>query len=1278
MRLKPLLLTIVSLVAGIVAQAQSNLVLLVSQPGDYIGLGTSHITANPAEFTFTGTPALVVVGALGYIIAFAGPGESNLTVGTYTNAARWTTRGAAPGLEVTADFRGCSTICGGFQILELHTDASGNVDRFWAKFTQYCECSMPPLAGEVRYHSQLAPPAPTVARTLRVPADFPSIQAALTNTSPLAVDTVLVAPGIYHESVGFQGRIARVISSDGPAATLIAAPAGTAAASFNSGETADALLSGFTITNSAIGVSIGNSSPTITSNVIVNCGQGIVCGSANAVIRGNRIVGSHSTDIGFGVGSAIALGGAASPLLEGNIVESNDAGISMNSAGSPIIRNNVLQANRGNAIEMLNFTDADIIQNLILGNGGSGIWCTVAAGTRGPRVVNNTILENSVAGIYAAGPGATAQVINNIILGNPALVVGGFNDGSPPIFQNNDFYSASGAAYSGLITNLTGIAGNLSTDPWFACQPGGDFHLLAGSPCIDAGTNLPSVLPVTDFDGNPRILPGSTNGAGKVDLGAFEFNPALPPVPCLYIICPSNIVVSAPPGQNTAVVTYPKPEATRAVTVTSAPASGSVFPAGTNVVTCTASSGTNAVSCTFTVTVLVWPTITVQPQDTYLLAGQTLDLLVLAGGSAPLAYSWLFQGARIAGATNSTLTITNVQADRQGAYQAVVANSPGSITSRVAMVRVSPAAPQIVAWPALVSVPAGSNATFTVTSYGSAPMTARWLKDGSFLSQGTSTQLVLTNVQLPDAGAYQLILSNSLGTATSTVATLEVLPSPPTFVVQPTDATVLSGDDLGLRALARGSEPIAYQWRQNGVSIAGANQSLLTISSVTTAAVGAYDVLATNSFGAATSVVAQVSVNQWPLFQQELTNLIVDAGSTVALTVAVTGSGTPAYAWQWNGAPIPGAGPSLLLTNLQPSRSGYYRVTVTNPFGRIASTARLSVFGPTSRVVAWGDNSGGQTNVPANLDDAVAVAGGDFFSVALHRNGTLLAWGSNADGETDVPTDGVPLVAIAAGAGHTLALTEEGTVVAWGRNDSGQTVVPDGLASVISVAAGGGHSLALLVSGRVLAWGNNQFGQARVPASLTGVSAIAAGRHHSLALRADGTVVGWGQQTYGQATPPPGLSGVVGIGAGYLHSVALRADGTVLAWGDNSSGQTNVPAGLTNVIAIAAGDLHTLALRADGSVAAWGDNTLGQTVIPASVTGVIGIAAGYYHGLALLPATRRLHIHTAINSVVIEWSGSATLQWSPTVSGPFTDLPGVAGAYTNTDFSFPSKYFRLR
>ncbi len=197
-----------------------------------------------------------------------------------------------------------------------------------------------------------------------------------------------------------------------------------------------------------------------------------------------------------------------------------------------------------------------------------------------------------------------------------------------------------------------------------------------------------------------------------------------------------------------------------------------------------------------------------------------------------------------------------------------------------------------------------------------------------------------------------------------------------------------------------------------------------------------------------------------------------------------------------------------------------------------------------------------------------------------------MAWGCRGYdfGQCSVPAGLSGVTAIAAGNWHSLALRNDGTVVAWGcgsDHDHGQCSVPAGLRDVTAIAAGSEFDLALTSDGTVVGWGSDSAGQSNVPAGLSGVTAIAAGEYHGLALKSDSTVVAWGcgddqdmPTDIGQCSVPWGLKDVSAIAAGDWHSLALKRTGKVVAWGCASPhdyGQCNVPAGLSGITAIAAG-----------------------------------------------------------------------------------------------------------
>lgn len=314
----------------------------------------------------------------------------------------------------------------------------------------------------------------------------------------------------------------------------------------------------------------------------------------------------------------------------------------------------------------------------------------------------------------------------------------------------------------------------------------------------------------------------------------------------------------------------------------------------------------------------------------------------------------------------------------------------------------------------------------------------------------------------------------------------------------------------------------------------------------------------------------------------------------------------------------------VVMATVAPNAGWWLTNKVTVAGGGDVNTANNTATDLTAVVesgypVAWGSNDAKQSDVPAGLDNVVAVAGGQSHSLALTSDGTVVAWGDNTSGQSKVPAGLDNVIAVAAGAQHSLALQSDGTVVAWGDNTYGQTKVPASLANVIAIAAGGNYSLALESNGVVLAWGNKgaPIGQA-IPGTISLVTAIATGGAVSLAVRNNETIVGWGDDSWGQTNVPGTLTNAVAFGIGGAHCIALKSDGTVAAWGNNSWGQTNVPGGLNYAVSISAGQSHNLALKSTGTVVAWGENNFGQTTLPSGLSSVTAIAAGWYNSIAVV------------------------------------------------------------
>jgi phosphatidylinositol-3-phosphatase len=145
------------------------------------------------------------------------------------------------------------------------------------------------------------------------------------------------------------------------------------------------------------------------------------------------------------------------------------------------------------------------------------------------------------------------------------------------------------------------------------------------------------------------------------------------------------------------------------------------------------------------------PSITEQPQDTTVTAGQAASFTVTATGTAPLAYQWRGGGSLIVGATAASYTTAATSvADSGEAFSVVVTNSAGTFTSGNAILSVNPA-----------SIPA-----LSITTSSLAGGFVQSAYTDTLLATGGKTPYAWTVVsgQLP-AG---LVLSEATGTISGT------------------------------------------------------------------------------------------------------------------------------------------------------------------------------------------------------------------------------------------------------------------------------------------------------------------------------------------------------------------------------------------------------------------------------------------------------------------------------------------------------------------------------
>ena len=126
---------------------------------------------------------------------------------------------------------------------------------------------------------------------------------------------------------------------------------------------------------------------------------------------------------------------------------------------------------------------------------------------------------------------------------------------------------------------------------------------------------------------------------------------------------------------------------------------------------------------------LAAPTISTQPGNQTVVAGQSATFAVTAGGTAPMSYQWQKNGASIAGATSASYTTpATTTTDSGSTFRVVVSNAPGTITSTAATLTVAALArPGIQVGSSSINFgndPVGANTsqTLIVTNTGTAAL----------------------------------------------------------------------------------------------------------------------------------------------------------------------------------------------------------------------------------------------------------------------------------------------------------------------------------------------------------------------------------------------------------------------------------------------------------------------------------------------------------------------------------------------------------------------------
>jgi formylglycine-generating enzyme required for sulfatase activity len=255
-------------------------------------------------------------------------------------------------------------------------------------------------------------------------------------------------------------------------------------------------------------------------------------------------------------------------------------------------------------------------------------------------------------------------------------------------------------------------------------------------------------------------------------------------------------------------------------------------------------------------------------------------------------------------------------------------------------------APSITAQPVTAMANQGASASFTVTATGTNP-SYQWKRNGADLAGQTGAQLLLNNLQGTQAGSYTVVVSNAIGSETSTVAQLAVV-IPPGITVQPVAATANQGASASFSVTATGTN-LSYQWKRNGADLAGETGDTLVLDNLQGTQTGFYTVVVSNAIGSVTGDDALLTVVIPPAITAQPAAATANQGASASFSVTATGTNL-SYQWKRNGADLAGeAGVMLSLNNLQGTQAGSYTVAVSNSAGSVTSNAAvLTVLGITS------------------------------------------------------------------------------------------------------------------------------------------------------------------------------------------------------------------------------------------------------------------------------------------------------------------------------------------
>ena len=167
-------------------------------------------------------------------------------------------------------------------------------------------------------------------------------------------------------------------------------------------------------------------------------------------------------------------------------------------------------------------------------------------------------------------------------------------------------------------------------------------------------------------------------------------------------------------------------------------------------------------------------------------------------------------------------------------------------------------APTISESPGSDAILFGGSTRLDVLVRGLYPLYYQWRLDGNAIPGATNTTLFITNALSAHAGIYQVVVSNSVGMATSKEFVLRVGAAPEIGFRAPTEKAWL-GRDILLSPIVEGTGPLTLQWRFNNAVLARATNASFLVTNLAPKQVGSYQLTVVSPFGQVSKAV-QVQV----------------------------------------------------------------------------------------------------------------------------------------------------------------------------------------------------------------------------------------------------------------------------------------------------------------------------------------------------------------------------------------------------------------------------------